>query len=153
MTITRDTLEAYPGVYNVVMWSWCNGVSDNTEEGIQIYLDAMSRLEADYPGVTFIYMTGHLDGRGPNSNLHVRNNQIRTFVADNDKILFDFAAIESHDPDGNWYPDNTDGCEWCNDWCATHACPPCANCAHSHCFNCYRKGKAFWWLMAQIAKR
>jgi hypothetical protein len=24
-------------------------------------------------------------------------------------------------------------------------------CAHSHCFNCYLKGKAFWWLLARMA--
>ena len=23
--------------------------------------------------------------------------------------------------------------------------------AHSHCLNCYQKGKAFWWMMARIA--
>jgi len=27
---------------NVVIWSWCGGVSDNTEADIQIYLDKMN---------------------------------------------------------------------------------------------------------------
>ena len=65
---------------NVVIWSWCGGVSDNTEEGINIYLNAMNQLEEDYPDVKFVYMTGHLDGTGEEGNLHIRNEQIRKFL-------------------------------------------------------------------------
>ncbi|MCP4705868.1 MAG: hypothetical protein GY865_14810 [candidate division Zixibacteria bacterium] len=147
---TESWLDANPD-YNIVMWSWCGGASDNTEEGINTYLSVMSQLELDYPTVKFIYMTGHLDGGGVDGNLYIRNNQIRDYCALNDKILFDFADIESYDPDGNYYPDETDACAWCSDWCATHTCDMCpASCAHSHCFNCYQKGKAFWWMMATI---
>jgi hypothetical protein len=132
------------------MWSWCGGASDNTETGINIYLDSMSVLEMDYPSVTFVYMTGHLDGGGPEGNLYFCNNLIRDFCANNGKVLFDFADIESYDPDGTYYPYESDGCAWCSDWCAVHTCPGCGSCAHSHCFNCYQKGKAFWWMMAKI---
>ena len=59
--------------------------------------------------------------------------------------------IESYDPDGNYYPDASDDCGWCSTWCAGHSCPACGSCAHSHCFNCYLKGKAFWWMMARLA--
>ncbi len=149
--ITRDHLDSHPGEYNVVMWSWCGGVSDNTVDGINIYLNAMSALEADYPDITFIYMTGHLDGTGDDGNLRARNNQIRQYCSTHEKILFDFADIESYDPDGTYYPDASDQCEWCDDWCAAHGLPlGCASCAHSHCFNCYLKGKVFWCLMAQL---
>lgn len=139
--------------YNVVMWSWCGGAGDNTEAGINIYLNAMNQLELDYPNVTFIYMTGHLDGTGPSGNLYIRNQQIRDYCIANNKILFDFADVESYDPDGNYYPNDNDGCSWCFTWCGTHECPSCAgiDCPHSHCFNCYQKGKAFWWMMARIA--
>ncbi|RKX25751.1 MAG: hypothetical protein DRP45_05210 [Candidatus Zixiibacteriota bacterium] len=146
---TRTWLNDHPD-YNVVMWSWCGGCSDNSEAGINAYLNAMCTLEADYPQVTFIYMTGHLDGGGPDGNLYQRNNQIRTFCTDSGKILFDFADIESYDPDGNYYPDDNDDCYWCIDWCTSHTCATCGSCAHSHCFNCYRKGQAFWWMMADI---
>jgi hypothetical protein len=135
---------------NVVMWSWCGGVSDNTEDGINIYLDAMNQLEHDYPNRIFIYMTGHLDGTGEDGTLRIRNRQIRRYCEDNNKILFDFEDIESWDPDGNYYPDESDGCEWCDAWCASHDCPNCGECAHSHCFNCYQKGKAFWTMMALL---
>jgi len=147
---TRDWLDAHPET-NVVMWSWCGGCSDNNEEGIATYLAAMSQLEIDYAAVTFVYMTGHLDGSGPDGDLYRNNNQIRDYCVTYDKVLFDFADIESWDPDGNYYPDETDACYWCYDWCAEHNCPDCGSCAHSHCFNCYLKGKGFWWMMATVS--
>ncbi len=147
--LTRAYLNANP-TCNYVMWSWCAGVSDNTEAGINIYLNAMHGLEMDYPTITFIYMTGHLDGTGPTGNLYQRNNQIRTWCDDNNKILFDFADIESYDPNGAYYPNESDACGWCSDWCTAHSCETCVSCAHSHCFNCYQKAKAFWWLLATV---
>ncbi|MBW2261320.1 MAG: hypothetical protein JRG91_05035 [Deltaproteobacteria bacterium] len=111
----------------------------------------MSELEAAYPGVTFIYMTGHTDGSGADGNLRARNAQIRSWCEANGKILFDFGDIESWDPDGIYYPDISDDCGWCTDWCTGHTCPDCSSCAHSHCYNCYIKGKAFWWMMARLA--
>jgi len=148
--VTRGYLDAHPGEVEVVMWSWCGGVSDNTVEGINIYLHAMSTLESEYPAVVFVYMTGHLDGTGDDGNLRARNNQIRSYCVTNRKVLFDFADIESYDPDGVFYPDETDACGWCADWCAEYDCPDCPGCAHSHCYNCYRKGKAFWYLLAVV---
>lgn len=137
--------------YDVVIWSWCGGASDNSYEGIQIYLDAMSQLEVDFPDITFVYMTGHLDGTGEDGLLFTNNDHIRSWCEANGKWLYDFADIETYDPDGAYYPDDTDLCNWCDDWCATHDCEACGSCAHSHCFNCYRKGQAFWWLLARIA--
>jgi hypothetical protein len=96
-------------------------------------------------------MTGHLDGTGVDGNLYARNNQIRQYCDENGKVLFDFADIESYYPAGTFYPDETDACNWCYDWCAENDCLECGSCAHSHCFNCYQKGKAFWWLMARLA--
>ncbi len=148
---TRAALDANPGAYDLVMWSWCGGVSDNTAEGIDAYLAAMDQLEQDYPGVVFVYMTGHLDGSGPSGNLYQRNQQIRDYCATHGKMLLDFADIESYDPDGNYYPWGSDWCEWCTDWCAEHECPTCGDCAHSQCVNCWQKGRAFWWLLARLA--
>ncbi|NIT61857.1 MAG: hypothetical protein GWN00_38355, partial [Aliifodinibius sp.] len=142
---TRSYLNNHPEC-NVAMFSWCGGVSLSTEADIYVYLAKMTELEQDYPEVTFIYMTGHLDGGGVDGGLYIRNNVIRTYCLDNNKVLFDFADIESYDPDGNFYPDDNDACNWCYDWCASHDCPTCGDCPHSHCFNCYQKGKAFWWM-------
>jgi len=114
----------------------------------------MNQLEEEFPDVAFIYMTGHLDGTGDDGLLRENNRQIRDWCLQNGKLLFDFEDIESWDPAGEYYPDGTDACEWCSDWMMENpeACPDCADsCAHSHCFNCYQKGKAFWWLLARIA--
>ncbi len=147
---TRNYLASYPET-NLVMWSWCGQLSDYSTGQVNEYLTKMSQLEADYPNVTFVYMTGHLDWEGQSGTLHANNEYIRSYCTSNNKTLFDFADIESYDPDGNYYPNGTDWCEWCSDWCTTHNCPTCGDCAHSQCFNCYRKGKAIWWLMAKLA--
>ena len=116
---------------NVVVWSWCGGVSDNSESGISSYLIAMAGLEKDYPAAKFVYMTGHLDGSGSGGNLHLRNEQIRVYCRANKKFLFDFADIESYassgstnymallandncdyDSDGNGQTDRN----WATDW-------------------------------------
>lgn len=148
--ITRQRLDQPGNDINLVVWSWCGGVSDNTEEGINAYLIAMSALERAYPNVKFVYMTGHLDGTGPAGNLFLRNNQIRRSCIYHGDLLFDFADIESYDPSGVAYLNGTDACEWCTTWCDSNACPSCVDCAHTHCFNCYQKGKGFWWLLAEL---
>lgn len=146
---------------NVVLWSWCGGVSGNTASGINAYLQAMDELEQMWPGVTFIYMTGHLDGTGTSGNLNQMNELIRQFCRANNKTLFDFADIESYDPDGNEFLSRNadDGCNytggnWADAWSAAHPGDPlCANCscAHSKALNCNLKGRAFWWMMARLA--
>ncbi len=151
--LTRSYLNDHPGMIEIVMWSWCGGVSDNTTAGIDTYLESMTTLEQNYPAVTFVYMTGHLDGSGASGNLRVLNARIRDYCVANNKVLFDFESIESYDPGGEYYADDSDACQWCVDWCAANDCPECASCAHSHCFNCYRKGQGFWCLLASILEQ
>jgi hypothetical protein len=153
VTATRSYLNGSGNDRNVIMWSWCGEVSSATELIISgSYLANMNQLEQEYPDVKFVYMTGHLDGTGEAGNLKIRNQQIRDYAIANNKILFDFADIESYDPDGTYYPNESDACSWCTTWCESHTCPDCSgSCAHSHCFNCYNKGKAFWYMMAVLA--
>ena len=150
---TRSYLNGSGSSRNTVMWSWCGEASGATQADINTYLNLMSGLERDYPNIKFIYMTGHLDGSGINGNLYKRNNQIRAYVRANNKILFDFADIESYDPAGNYYPDADDSCPWCTDWCSAHPdqCVDLPDCAHSNGFNCKLKGQGFWWLLARLA--
>ncbi len=76
-------------------------------------------------------MTGHLNGTGEAGNLFQRNNQIRDFCAANNKVLFDFADIESYDPDGDYFRDlfandscDYDGGNWADEWCAENPGSP-----------------------------
>ncbi len=161
--VTRERLNGEAKDRNMIMWSWCGQVSSATEEDIITYLTLMDELERDFPNVTFVYMTGHLDGTGEEGNLHQRNEQIREFCRKNNKVLFDFADIESYDPDGNYFLDKraNDGCyyydshnnrhNWADEWCERNPgkCQNC-NCAHSKCINCQMKGIAFWWMLARV---
>ncbi len=122
---------------------------------VQQYLDMMNQLEAEYPNVRFVYMTGHTDGIPGESVLKRNNNIVRNYVLANHKVLYDFADIESWLPDGTPPAEEpTDGCKWCPGWCASHPgdCPSQDfNCAHSDKYNCVLKGRAFWWLSARLA--
>ncbi|UYP47463.1 hypothetical protein NEF87_003748 [Candidatus Lokiarchaeum ossiferum] len=155
---------------NVVMWSWCGGVSDNTEEGINIYLNEMNTLESEYPDVQFVYMTGHASssGTGELGNTHIRNQQIRDYCVTNNKILFDFYDIECYNPSGDYFGNKnvTDACSydsdengsldgnWATEWQEQHtedvdwySC----GAAHSVALNANMKAYAAWWMFAVIA--
>ncbi|MBN1315885.1 MAG: DUF11 domain-containing protein, partial [Anaerolineales bacterium] len=164
----RTRSVADTGWFDYSTWTWCGQVSDAGAAYISSYLGAMNTFEQEYPLMRFIYMTGHTDGSGEAGNLNVRNNQIRSYCSQNGKILFDFADIESYDPDGNYYLDrgtddncdyDSDGDEiqdsnWAEEWCAAHPgdplCDDC-DCAHSQPLVCNLKARAFWWLMARLA--
>jgi len=152
---------------NVVMWSWTDELSSATQQTVSDYLQLTSDLEAEHPGVHFVYMTGHLDGSGPNGNLRQRNEQIRTYCLQNNKILYDFADIESYDPEGNYYGDKSvnDGCwydsdgngsldrNWAKQW--SEANPGrWYECYAAHTFplNANLKAYAAWWLWVRLAE-
>jgi len=166
-THTRNYLDTHPSC-NVIVWSWCGQV--NSVDLPSHYLQPMAQLEQEYPAVTFVYMTGHVEGLGPDGSLREANDRIRTFCMENKKVLFDFAHIERFDPDGKTdYQEYrvTDGCEyrienisynWASQWLAsnpdhelTQIAAGCESCAHSHRLNCVQKGIAAWWLWARLA--
>ncbi|MBN2226885.1 MAG: hypothetical protein JW763_05935 [candidate division Zixibacteria bacterium] len=147
----RSYLDTHPDC-RIASVSWCWEHQYYTEEQTQAYCEKMTELDNAYPAVTFVFQTGRLNGEGPEGNVYRHNNQIRAYCAANNEVLFDFADIESWDPDGNYYPDESDACGWCSDWCAEplHDCGDDCSCAHSHCFNCRQKGHVWWLLMARL---
>jgi len=164
-TATRNYLNNHPEI-NVVVWSWCGQVSTATNDDINTYLNLMNQLEIDYPDVKFVYMTGHLDGTGLTGNLHLRNEQIRAYCISNKKILYDFADIETYNPDGVYFGDKipNDNCDydsdgngsrdrnWAIEWQNAHP-GLWYNCssAHSQPLNANLKAYAAWWLWARLA--
>ena len=178
VTSTRNLLNKPANSHiNVIMWSWCSINGHN----IQRYLDNMEILIAQYPGVDFVFMTGHAEGQGEGGFIHTANEQIRQHCRDNNRILFDFADIENYDPQGNYYYDrpmwddldyNTGHANnWGQEWCTSHTGSEleqlttgngvagysgCQGCAHSDSpqeanLNCVLKGRAAWWLWARLA--
>ncbi len=166
-TQTRTYLASNTDV-NVIIWSWCGQVSAATEADINTYLNLMTGLEADFPDIKFVYMTGHLDGTGLSGNLHLRNEQIRNYCRTNKKLLFDFADIECYNPDGVYFGDKkpNDACDydsdgngsadsnWAVQWQNSHSPGvdwySCSS-AHSQPLNANQKAYAAWWLWARIA--
>jgi hypothetical protein len=161
---TRTYLNQNPAI-NVIIWSWCGQV-DGSQSDIQLYLDLMDGLEDDYPNVKFVYMTGHTDGAALAGNVPTRNKQIRDYCLANNKILFDFADIESYNPDGTYFGDKlvNDACDydsngdgtrdrnWAVDWQNSHP-GEWYNCgsAHSQPLNANMKAYAAWHLWARLA--
>jgi hypothetical protein len=162
---TRTYLDSNRDV-NVVIWAWCGQLRYASESYVNNYLSLMSGLESDYPGVRFVYMTGHLTGDPPGSNIFTRNDQIRDFCTGNGCVLYDFADIESYDPDGNYYADMdaNDNCDydsdndgyfdanWAVDWQNRNP-GEWYDCiaAHTRPLNANLKAYAAWHLWARLA--
>jgi hypothetical protein len=146
---------------NVVMASWCGqvGYDTTTEAGIDSYLARIAELEAEHPGVAFVYMTGHSDGGGLEGKVHRFDQRIRDYCEDHDKWLYDFYDIECYDPDGQYFGDkhvddacNYDGGNWALEWQNAHAGQWWAcSAAHSQPLNGNQKAKAAWQLWCAIA--
>jgi len=160
-TQTRALLNRPGNDINMVMWAWCGQLSSMSDAEVNGYLQKMDKLEQDFPSVIFVYFTGHLDGSGKSGTLNINNEKIRAFAIAYNKVLFDFADIESYDPAGSYYldqaaNDNNDytGGNWSQNWCAANSGSAlCAtnSCAHSQSLNCNLKARAFWWMMARLA--
>ena len=165
---TQDYLDnpAHSDV-NVIIWSWCGQVDDKYAAGTldSEYLIPMSQLETDYPDVTFVYMTGHVD-HWDDANNKAANQMIRSYCINNEKVLYDFADIESYNPDGTFYEFPNDNCDyyesvsgpklgnWAIEWQNSHTeGVDWYNCssAHSQPLNANLKAYATWWLWARLA--
>lgn len=170
--LTRNFLDnAVNSHINVVMWSWCsiNGHNaqryvDNMEILISEYSHGGTKVSPARPAVHFIFMTGHAEGQGEDlteNHVHYNNELIRAHCKENNRILFDFADIESYnpgDPDAQnpeyqyfwdqFMYDNLDydGGNWATQWIAQYPASElarlttgngvdgyggCSDCAHS----------------------
>ncbi|MCK4613682.1 MAG: right-handed parallel beta-helix repeat-containing protein [Thermoplasmata archaeon] len=150
---------------NVSMWSWCCQLNHYSEAEAQDYLDRMAGLEAANPNVTFVYLTGNAQtGPGNHYNQnedqgyvrYLRNEQIRDYCRENNKVLFDFADIDCW-----WY--NSTSEEWEHAtyeyWNGTeyvtvpyeHPHYNKDEAGHTSYENCENKGKAVWWMVAMLA--
>jgi hypothetical protein len=151
---------------NIIMWSWCGQMDDKYSAGTlnSEYIEPLTQLEEDYPGITFIYMTGHAE-IGDDEDNKAACELIRNYCKDNDKVLFDFNDIEHYDPDGTYYEFVHDNCNyyspegdllgnWATEWQNAHTeNVDWYNCssAHSQPLNANQKAYAVWWMWACLA--
>ena len=134
--------------------TWCWHLRTWSENQVEDYLSSMEILEAMYPDVTFIYMTDTCDSTGDTGyNRWLRNEQIRQYSIDNDKVLFDFADLEAWSADGteqNTYYHAASGQNiphWHDDWSNGES----NDFGHINDAATTMKAKAMWWLMARLA--
>ena len=99
---------------NVVMWSWCGQVDSKYAAGrlFSEYLTPMSELEE---GLSRYHVRLYDRPRGPRRRQRQQGRPTRSFatiVGPTNKVLYDFADIESFDPDGTYHPFPHDSCEY-----------------------------------------
>jgi len=189
---TRDFLDDPANAdVNVIMWSWCQILGHDGDEDPG-YCSNMEGLIAEYgPGgtkitsgertvpVQFVYMTGHVNGQGEEGRTNQINTYIRNHCIANNRILYDFADIESWDPDDNYFLDDyvNDACSylvngertgnWATEWIVgkvmmdgeddTLNSEPYGgqwyDCSpyHTHALNGNLKAYGAWYMFARIA--
>lgn len=151
MNYTRAVLNNNPTI-RVSLWAWCTQLDGYSAEEVQAYLDSMSVLEAEFPGVIFVYLTGNAQAKEAEGyNRHLCNQQIRDYCETHGKWLFDFADLDcwwfnsgsneweynNYDHEGTWVP-------------VEHPHFNGDEAGHTTNESCDQKGRAFWWLMARI---
>ena len=151
MNNTRNVLRNNSSI-NMSMFCWCTQMDGASAVYVQAYLDSMSKLETEFPNVTFVYMTGNAQATGGGGyNRHQRNEQIRQFCKNNDKVLYDFADLDCW-----WFNPNTRQWEYSTYLYNGNVVPvqhPHFNgneWGHTTLESCEQKGKAFWGLFVSI---
>lgn len=151
MNYTRDVLDNNPTI-NVSMWSWCTQLNSYSQAQCQAYIDSISVLESEYPGVTFVYMTCNAQATGSSGyNRYLNNEMIRQHCIDNDRVLFDFADLDA------WWYNPSAGWEFSSyeydstDVPVEHPQFNGSEAGHTTYESCEQKGKAVWWLVARLA--
>ena len=152
MDKTRSVLTNNPSL-NVSQWSWCTQLNTYSEAQVQAYLDSISTLEAEFPNVTFVYMTGNAQATGSGGyNRYLRNEQIRQYCRDNNKVLYDFADLDAwcynestQEWEQNTYEYNGQNIP------VEHSEFNGNESGHTTYTSCEQKGRAAWWMVSRLA--
>ena len=146
---TRNVLNNNPAI-NISAFMWCDQLEYYTLSQVQEYLNQMTAFEVEFPDVTFIYFTANTQVEGADGYNRFQNNElIRQYCIDNDKVLYDFADIESwYNGDYSYYIYNGDTVPTEHDaYYGNYS----TECGHANELSRVTKAKAVWWMMAKIA--
>ena len=105
------------------------------------YRDQMEQLEADYPDKVFVWWTMPIRTTGSSSR-DAFNASVRSYCEANNKILFDIADIECHDPSGVQQTDSSGREILYGDYASDSG--------HLNDVGGQRVANAFWHLMARL---
>lgn len=149
--ILRNYLNANSSI-NVAVFSWCRDLDEYTADFVQAYLDTLSNLELDYPNIHFVYSTGNAQSNGDVGLLRFNNNNlIRNYCINNEKILYDFADLDSW-----WYNPETQAWEGSSyiindiDVPVEHPQFHIELWHHTTVESGIQKAKAFWYMLARL---
>lgn len=155
----KEYLQKHPEI-NVVMGSWCNPANHNHKQ----YIARMEKLIAEYPRVTFVFMTGHPNGDGESlagDTAYLCYKTVTDHCRAKKRFCLDYWSIETHAVDGLYYPHADDNGvagnkqfykNWMNERQPGVHYFNTESCAHAdQPITCNRIAYAAWWLWARIA--
>lgn len=155
----RDYLKKHREI-NVVIGSWCDPAGHDHMR----YIAAMEKLIAQYPRITFVFMTGHPNGDGeklPGNTAYHCYKTVTDHCRAKKRFCLDYWSIETHGMDGSYHPKANDngvagGVAFYRDWMNSRTRGQhyfdTDGCAHAdQPITCNRIAYASWWLWARIA--
>lgn len=142
----RTFVTCFPDI-NVSGFVWCGELESASFEYVQAYLDTMEAHEVAYPDIQFIYATGHSQNNGSYGyNRHQRNEQIRQYCLDNNKVLFDFGDLDCwSNGEFSYYIYNGDTIP------AQHPDYNGNTYHHTNALSCKNKARTVWYMMALLS--
>ena len=98
-------------------------------------------------------MTGNAQASWAAANRYARNQQIRQYCIDNNKVLFDFAELDCwwFNPATQEWELNTIEDTYGNIYPLEHPQFAQEVIAHTTLESCEQKGRALWWMMAKLS--
>ena len=149
-----SVVRAQQGNYQVIGMKFC--YVDGWNQDFEYYRQKMVDLEHTYPQKKFIWATSALWSKSeldsnsdllPSAeNIQLFNQELRAYAVANNKSLYDIAAIESHDLDGNLCQSNNIEA-MCDDYYIGYGG---GGGGHPDVSGSIRLAKGFWYLMARI---